>query len=351
MKASDIYDGDYAVVDVRSPGEFRKGTIPGAVNIPLFDDEERALVGTLYKKEGTGKAKIRGIEIVSGKLKDIYEKIGTQEEKGKEIVVFCSRGGMRSGSLVQLLDSLGHRVHQLEGGYKEYRRYVLDNLDALIKSKQVVVIHGNTGVGKTQLLGILKDRGFPSVDLEAIANSRGSIFGTVGLGEPRYQKDFEALLFERLRSIDKNYIIIESESPRVGRAYLPAVLVDKMKSGVHILVECSMQQRIRRIVDEYINIQGDEVSEEIRTSIKRLRGELGSRKTDMLLALLEAKNYDGIVRFLLEKHYDPKYYHSEKKYDYSLKLDSDNMEECAQAITEFLHTKQNKQQGRFFLFQ
>ena len=211
--------------------------------------------------------------------------------------------------------------------------------DALIKSKQVVVIHGNTGVGKTHLLEMLKDKGFPSVDLEAMANSRGSIFGTVGLGEPRYQKDFEALLFERLKNIDKDYIIVESESPRVGRIYLPAALVDKMKSGVHILVKCSMQQRIRRIVDEYINIQGDKVLEEIRTSINRLRGELGKKKTDMLLALLEAKDYDGVVKFLLEEHYDPKYYHSEKKYNYRLRLDSENIEECAQAITEFLHTK------------
>ncbi len=339
MKVNEIYDRDYAIIDVRSPGEYQQGSIPGAVNVPLFDDEERAVIGTLYKKAGRKQAKMKGIEVVSGKLRDIYEKIGAEEEKGREIVVFCSRGGMRSGSLVQLLSSLGHRVYQLEGGYKEYRRHVLDNLDVLLKSKEVVVIHGNTGTGKTQLLRMLRVRGLPAVDLEDMANSRGSIFGTVGLGQARYQKAFEALLFERLRSINRDFFIVESESPRVGRIYLPILLVDGMKTGIHILVECSLQERIKRIVDEYISIQKDDVLEEIRDSINRLKGELGKKKVDALLALLEAKNYNEIVRILLEEHYDPKYNHSEKKYDYDLRLESDDLEECARAIEEFIRSR------------
>lgn len=336
MKVNEIIDGDYAIIDVRAPGEYQRGSIPGAVNIPLFDDEERALIGTLYKKEGTGEAKKRGIEVVSQKLADIYRKIGDVERKGKEIVVFCARGGMRSGSLVQLLSSLGHRVHQLEGGYKQYRRYVLESLDDLIGSKRVVVIHGNTGSGKTELLKMLQGRGFPSVDLEDMANSRGSIFGTVGLGASRYQKAFEALLFDRLRGVEKDYIIVESESPRLGRVYLPNKLVEGMKAGVHILVECSLEKRVRRIVDEYAGLRGDDVLEEIRDSIIRLKGELGKRKTDTLLALLDLKDYDQIVRILLKEHYDPKYDYSEKRYDFSLKLRSDNLEECAKNIVEFL---------------
>ena len=343
MKVDKVLEGDYAIIDVRSPGEYRRGSIPGAINIPLFDDEERVLIGTLYKNEGAGEAKKRGIEVVSGKLADIYRRVEAVEQGGKEMVVFCARGGMRSGSLMQLLSALGHGVHQLEGGYKAYRKYVLENLDALIGSKKVVVIHGNTGTGKTELLRMLQRKGFPAVDLEHMANNRGSIFGTVGLGESRQQKDFEALLFNRLKGIDKDYIVVESESPRVGRVYLPNRLVEGMKAGVHILVECSLDKRIKRIVDEYIGIRQDDVLKEIRDSIIRLRGELGSKKTDTLLELLQLGNYDEIVRILLKEYYDPKYDHSEKRYDFSLRLRSDNLEQCAEAIAEFLGELESRQ--------
>jgi tRNA 2-selenouridine synthase len=343
MKVDEVLEGNYALIDVRSPGEYQGGSIPGAKNIPLFDDEERTLIGTLYKKEGSGEAKKRGIEVVSGKLADIYRRVEAMEQEGKEVVVFCARGGMRSGSLVQLLSSLGHRVHQLEGGYKAYRKYVLENLDVLIGSKKVVVIHGNTGTGKTELLWILQRKGFPAVDFEHMANSRGSIFGTVGLGKPRQQKDFEALLFNRLKGIDRDYIVVESESPRVGRVYLSNRLVEGMKAGIHILVECSLDKRIRRIVDEYIGNRQDDVLEEIRDSIIRLKGELGSKKTDTLLELLQIRNYDEIVRILLKEHYDPKYDHSEKRYDFSLRLRSDDLEQCAEAIAEFLEKLESRQ--------
>lgn len=341
MKVEDIIDRDCVLIDVRSPGEYEDGTIPGAVNIPIFDDEERAVIGTLYKKVGNREAKKKGIEIVSSKLADMYDRVGREEVKGKDIVMFCSRGGMRSGSLVQLLKALGHNVYQLEGGYKAYRRYVIDNLEQLIAGKRVVVIHGNTGVGKTEILKKLAERGFPSVDLEEMANSRGSIFGTVGLGKPRRQKDFEALLLNRLREIEEDYIIVESESPRVGRIYLPRTLVDGMRKGMHILVECSQQTRVERIVKEYIKIQSCEALKEIEDSIRRLEGELGRKKAVELLGLLKEENFEEVVRILLEDHYDPKYYHSEKKYDYDLVLSSEDIEECVLHIAGYLKEKVN----------
>ncbi|MBA1336125.1 MAG: Selenophosphate-dependent tRNA 2-selenouridine synthase [Firmicutes bacterium] len=335
MKVEDI-KRDCIMIDVRSPGEYEDGTIPGAINIPIFDDEERAVIGTLYKKVGTREAKKRGIEIVSSKLSDIYSKVEQHDIKGRDMVLFCSKGGMRSGSLVQLLKALGHRVEQLEGGYKAYRRYILDNLGGLIRGKNVVVIHGNTGVGKTEILKRLEKEGFPSVDLEEMANSRGSIFGTVGLGKARGQRDFDALLYDRLRDIDADYIIVESESPRVGRVYLPNELVEGMKTGIHLLVECSEQTRITRIVNEYIKIQSSEALAEIQDSINRLEGEIGRKKTAELLGLLEEKKYREVVRILLEDHYDPKYRHSEKKYDYDLTLSSENIDDCVCRIMNYL---------------
>lgn len=352
MKVEDI-KRDCIMVDVRSPGEYEDGTIPGAINIPLFDDEERAVIGTLYKKVGTREAKQKGIEIVSSKLSDIYAKVEQHDIKGRNMVLFCSKGGMRSGSLVELLKALGHRVEQLEGGYKAYRRHILDNLGGLISAKNIVVVHGNTGVGKTEILKRLQREGFPAVDLEEMANSRGSIFGTVGLGKARGQRDFDALLHDRLRDVDGDYIIVESESPRVGRVYLPNELVEKMKTGIHILVECSEQTRISRIVDEYIWDRGtgplsqgqgtcppvpqnNGVLAEIRDSINRLEGEIGRKKTAELLDLLGEKKYREVVRILLEDHYDPKYRHSEKKYAYDLILSGEDIDDCVRRIMDYL---------------
>ncbi|WP_010292506.1 rhodanese-like domain-containing protein [Clostridium senegalense] len=144
--------GDYVLVDVRSPLEYKENTIPGAVNIPLFNDEERALVGTIYKQESTEKAKKIGMEIVSKKLPSIYDEFLKLEKKHKKIVLFCARGGMRSGSLVALLSSLGMRVEKIKGGYKSYRGYVLEELPKLNEQVKYIVLHGNTGVGKTEIL-------------------------------------------------------------------------------------------------------------------------------------------------------------------------------------------------------
>jgi len=336
MKVEEVLDDECILIDVRSSGEYEEGCIPGAVNIPIFDNEERVIIGTLYKQTGSKEAKKKGIEIVASKLTDIYDKVGREESKGKDIVMYCARGGMRSRSLVELLGSLGHRVYQLDGGYKAYRRYVLENLETLIESKKVVVIHGNTGVGKTELLKRLNEEGYPSVDLEDMANSRGSIFGTVGLGRPRRQKAFDGLLFNRLRGIRERYIIVESESSRVGNIYLPRTLVKRMREGIHILVECSLETRIDRIVNEYVKMQDESVIKEIEEAIRRLEGELGRGKTGKLLELMQERNYREITKILLEEHYDPRYYHSEKQYDYLLKLSSENLEECTIKTARFL---------------
>ncbi len=337
MNVEEALKNDYILIDVRSPGEYEESAIPGAINIPVLDDEERVLIGTLYKQSGSREARRKGIEIVSSKLTGIYDAVEREELKGKELVMYCARGGMRSRSLVELLASIGHRVHQLEGGYKAYRRYILDNLDSLINSKKVVVIHGNTGAGKTELLKLLRGKGFPSVDLEYMANSRGSIFGTVGLGKPRSQKVFEGLLFNRLREIREGYIIVESESPRVGKVYLPKALVKRMREGIHILVEASVEERVDRIVKEYVEIQDEKkVVGEIQEAIERLEGELGRRKTETLLELLRTRDYREITRILLMDHYDAKYHHSEKRYDYSLVLSSRDIQQCAREIEVFL---------------
>lgn len=168
--------GTYQLIDVRSPSEHKAETIPGSINLPLLDDEERTRVGTVYVNESADKAKKLGIEIVSKKLPDLYSKIIDLSNQYDNLIFFCYRGGLRSKVLVSLLDSLGIRAFKLNGGYKRYRKYVIKALPEIVKKVNFVVIHGNTGTGKTQILKILNQKGMDVLDLEGCANHRGSFW-------------------------------------------------------------------------------------------------------------------------------------------------------------------------------
>ena len=188
----------YVLIDVRSPGEFKTATIPGAVNVCLFNDEERKVIGTVYVQESVEKAKKLGIEAASKNLPIIYEKINQLEKEYKKLIFFCARGGMRSSAIVSLLASLGVNALKLRGGYKGYRGYINEELPKLIKKINFIVIHGNTGTGKTDILKQLSQRGYDILDLEGAANHRGSLLGSVGLGCENSQKQFEKSCISQL---------------------------------------------------------------------------------------------------------------------------------------------------------
>ncbi|MSR86470.1 tRNA 2-selenouridine(34) synthase MnmH, partial [Candidatus Woesearchaeota archaeon] len=208
MKIEDCYGREYVFVDVRSPKEFIEDHIPGAINIPLFSNEERAIVGTLYKQVGKDVAIDKGLEIVGHKLPEMIQEYQTLKEK--RIIVYCWRGGMRSGSVVGLLQSLKFDVVQLENGYKDYRRFVREQLDR-VHIPSLVILYGLTGSGKTEILGKIKN----SIDLEGLAQHRGSIFGDIGLTQ-RSQKMFESLLLKRLIELQQEKVVfIEGESRRI----------------------------------------------------------------------------------------------------------------------------------------
>ena len=190
--------GEYILIDVRTPGEYRESTIPGAINIALFTDEEREEIGRVYKTESIEKAKKIGIYAGSKNLPKIYEEIIKLNKEHKDLIFFCAKGGFRSTVLVSLLAPLGFHVKKLDGGYKEYRKYIIADLDRLIENIEAVVLYGNTGTGKTKILKDLKEMGMDVLDLEGYANHRGSILGSVGLGEQYSQKKFESLLYEDL---------------------------------------------------------------------------------------------------------------------------------------------------------
>lgn len=324
-------------IDMRSPVEYAAGRIPGAVNIPLFNDEERSRVGTVYKMTGPEAAKQLGLNLVSTKLPDIVKNIRGHYKSGRMVVVYCWRGGMRSKAVVSILELMGIPARQLVGGYKNYRRHVLDSLENFPGMPPVVVLCGSTGVGKTRLLDLLIQRGLPVIDLEKLANHRGSVFGQVGLGRPATAHNFDTALLcelERLRS--KPYILVECESKRIGNVYLPDVLYQAMRRGRKILARAGVETRVTRLIEEYHDICRDQ-QEAIIASLKSLEKRLGAAKTDKLLDAYAAGQVREMVRTLLLDYYDPLYgYEKAGPEEFDFVVDAENLDDAALKIIDYL---------------
>lgn len=301
-------------IDVRTPSEYREGTIPGAMNVPLFTDEERAEIGTIYKKIGPEAAKDRGLEIVSPKLPALMKQI-EQATRENEAVLFCWRGGMRSKSLTQVAQLMGLPVYQLGGGYRSFRKDVSHTLETADMDCRFIVIHGNTGVGKTLLLQKLKVKGFPVLDLEELAAHRGSIFGHIGLKEPHTQKTFDALLYAELHALkDKPFIFMEAESKRIGRVYMPEFLFKAKEDGVHVLVTASIENQVKRIIEEYTAAGGEENKESFYEAFYKIRNRLPEDIASEIEQSLQAWNLEPVVQLLLTHYYNPRYKHARESY-------------------------------------
>lgn len=330
----DIND-DYVLVDVRSKGEYEEFSIPGAVNIPIFDNEERSIIGTVYVQESVEKAKKIGVQLVSKKLPDIYEQFHKLKSEHKELIIFCERGGMRSSSLWSLFNSVGLKVTKLHGGYKGYRIALNEALPKIIDEVTFVMLHGHTGTGKTELLKMLEEKGLDVLDLEGYANHRGSLLGSVGLGKKVSQKQFDALVFEKLRRRKSNYVLVEAESGRIGNIVVPKFIHNKMKEGIHVMVEGSLEVRAKRIADEYIVNENSKA--EILDAMDSLSKYLGAQKSENIRQLVEQENYIEAAKELMIQHYDPLYGKGQKRYDFSLSVNSDEPGTACEQIEGFVH--------------
>ena len=197
---------NYILIDARSPKEFLEQGIPGAVNIPALLDDERAEVGTAYVKQSKEKAKEIGIQRISKRLPEIFKNINELSKKYDRLIFYCSRGGMRSGSLEVLFNTLGFKTMKLQGGYKSYRQYILENIHEINKNKEYIVLHGRTGEGKTKILKKLEERGYSVLNLEKMADHKGSFFGGVCETREQSQKRFDGEIFDRLIKDTKGYV-------------------------------------------------------------------------------------------------------------------------------------------------
>ncbi|WP_066313459.1 tRNA 2-selenouridine(34) synthase MnmH [Bacillus sp. FJAT-29814] len=327
------------IIDIRSPIEFADGAIPGAVNIPLFTNEERAEIGTIYKHEGQAAAKWRAMELVSPKLPELLHKIKAYHDKG-ELVIHCWRGGMRSKAVVTFLEFAGIYAWRLIGGYKAYRHYILENIPKLLPNK-AVVIHGMTGVGKTVVLKMLKQKGYPVLDLEEMAGHRGSIFGTIGLGDGHNQKTFDSLLFKGLVELQgADYFLVEAESKRIGKAVQPEELMEVKFKGTNIYIHSPLEQRVKQLVAEYVEPYEQEpwFFEKIALGIEKVLKRVKDLEVrNRLLETLTEKNYHEMILLLLEQYYDPRYDHARQEYEGEFfDIFAENPGEAAVKITKKL---------------
>jgi tRNA 2-selenouridine synthase len=322
-------------VDVRSEGEFTEATIPGAVNIPRLRDEERARIGKVYKEEGARRARDLGLELVSPRLPALIREFNEISRQGP-LVVFCWRGGLRSKSVASILETMGIQAARLIGGYKAYRRYVNGYLSRPLPQK-IVVLHGLTGVGKTEVLEHLARIGVSAVDLEGLAHNRGSVFGNIGMPPQPSQKDFEGRLAAELRRVEKSgYAVVECESRRIGRIILPQSLVNGMREGLQILLYCSVDHRVKRLVDIY-TAGSDRNRESLVEAISSLEKRLGKAKVTELKDMLKENRFAEVAEDLLREYYDPLYRYPDSPADsYDLSVDSGNPQQAAEKIKEFL---------------
>ncbi len=292
--------GQTPVVDVRSPGEFCRGHVPGAVNIPLFDDAERAAVGTTYVQIGRREAVLQGLDIVGAKMRAICER--ALELPSREILVYCWRGGMRSGSVAWLLETVGVRCRVLEGGYKAFRRAALEEIAA---PRELRILGGCTGSGKTEILEELGRLGAQIVDLEGLAHHRGSAFGAMGQPPQPATEQFENLLFRELRRTDPARVLwLEDESANIGRVNVTPALYSRMKTAPLLQVEVPREDRVKRLVRMYGGFETRLLAE----SIKKIEKRLGSEKCKRVVELCEAGETETVADALLD-YYDKSYRH------------------------------------------
>ena len=329
-------------IDARKEEEYNEATIPGAVNIELLDFEQRKKIGTIYKQKSPKKAKLKGVELVSPKIPDLIAEVNELSQKFDNLIIFCSRGGLRSKSLAEFSNLAGIEVYRLQNGYKGYRHYIMDKLENYQFKGEIVVLHGNTGVGKTYILKEMEKLGANIIDLEGIANHRGSAFGSIGLQQPYNQKYFESLLWEELKKKDhpNDYIFVEAESRRVGHSVIPEFFNNKMKAGEDILIQASMKKRVENIYLEYVkDIESDKeaFSERVLESLKAIKKYIikkaGKDSYSELLKLAKRGEFKKLTEILLKEYYDPMYEHSQNKIDnYRAKIKAEDIKKAADKI-------------------
>jgi tRNA 2-selenouridine synthase len=293
-------------LDVRSPSEFAEDHIPGAINLPVLDDAERAYVGTTYVQVSAFDARKIGAPIVARNIGRIVETYARDKPREWTPLVYCWRGGQRSRALTHVLCEIGWRAYQLDGGYRAYRRHVVASLGALPHTLSFRLVCGLTGAGKSRLLDALADEGAQVLDLERIACHRGSLLGDwPGDAQPS-QKWFESQVHDTLAAFDPQRVVyVESESRKIGDAQIPEALLAAMRASPCVRVETPHSLRLALLKGEYTHFLGN--PEAIANRLERLVPIVGKKTVARWIDAAARADHDTLIAELLAAHYDPLY--------------------------------------------
>lgn len=306
IQISQAFQGFDDILDVRSPSEYADDHLPGAISVPVLNDEERARIGTLYKQVSPFAAKKLGAALIARNIAQHQEEKFSEKPKSWRPLVYCWRGGMRSGAMAHILAQVGWSTAQLEGGYKNYRRHVLAELETLPGQLDFRIIAGGTGSGKSHLLQALAEQGAQVLDLENLAQHRGSLLGRLP-GQPQpSQKTFETRLWEVLRTFTPDRpVYVEAESRKVGVLSVPTGLIERMRASACVKVEVPLEARVNFLMQDYAHFLNDA---RLLTERLSLLVEMHGREViNHWCEMAQQHDWEPLVSELLTKHYDPAY--------------------------------------------
>jgi len=293
------------VIDVRSPAEFAEDHLPGALNLPALSNEERARVGTTYVQEDSFLARKIGAAMVARNSANHLEGPLADRPGSWRPLVYCWRGGQRSGSFASILSQIGWRADTIDGGYRAYRRLVVKNLYDGEFPARIVLIDGGTGTAKTRLLMHLKQQGAQILDLEGLAEHRGSLFGPTDLPQPS-QKWFESMLAQKCLALDPSEpVFVEAESTRIGKIILPPALTAAMRGAETVRLAAPIEARVAHLLTAYADLTKDQPA--LEAVLQKLVPYHGYARVDHWRALAVRGALAELARELVECHYDPRY--------------------------------------------
>ena len=298
-----------AIIDTRSPAEFALDHIPGAINYPVLNNEERARIGTIYKNDSAFAAKKIGAALVARNIAAHLENHFLAFPYTWRPLIYCWRGGERSGAFTLILQRIGWKADQLVGGYQAFRRHVISDLNVFAGQFSFVVICGMTGTGKTRLLAELQRRQAQVLDLEGLAMHRGSVLGHHPVAEQPSQKSFETALWNTLRLFDPTKpVYVESESKKVGSLHIPDLLMARIREGSCIEIEAAIELRVQWLMDQYQHFLIDVPT--LEAKLISLTARYGRVRIEEWCAAAQAGEFTWLVNALLVQHYDSAYQQS-----------------------------------------